>query len=295
MKFSTILCLVVASLSVSALPVAESDLAVRAKIGKPVAAKPVTKPVAAKPVAAKPVAAKPVAAKPVAAPVAAKPATVAKPQASVCNGITSCLACTKNTACAFNSNTLKCAARTTTAAPFVTNSQLCPPLKQAQQIAPTESIAQQAKDKFAAMSNHIFVGEKDPTSGRHTFSAWTAANKDAGRCDSESKLCVFRLNNAIPKTVFDDRTGGFTKSDVQQMCTTAITLNLQSSAGGAVRDAAFVVQTKFGKPVCVQHQVAGQGSCFPLGIHATTSKLNSKCASSGNQPVVGKTTEIAAR
>ncbi|KAJ6585152.1 hypothetical protein B0H19DRAFT_1320471 [Mycena capillaripes] len=268
MKFTAILCLLVASLSVSGLPIAEQDLAIRAKIGN------AKVPVKAKTVAAK----KPVAVKP-----------------SVCNGITTCIACTRNTACAFNSETLKCAARTSTAAPFVTNSQLCPPLKQAAQIAPSAAVAAQAKAKFAAMANHIFKGEKDPTSGRHTFSAWTAANKDAGRCDSESKLCVFRLQpKATPKTVFDDRAGGFTQSDVQQMCTTAITLNIQGSAGGALKDGAFVVQTKFGKPVCVQHQVAGQGSCFPLGIHATSSKLNSKCTSSGNG-ANAKTTNIAAR
>ncbi|KAJ7194196.1 hypothetical protein GGX14DRAFT_404823 [Mycena pura] len=286
MKFTAILCLLVASLSVSGLPIAEQDadsLAIRAKIGKA--------PIKAKPAAVNPVAAK----KPAAVtPVAAKKPTAAKPPASVCNGITACLACTKNSACAFNSNTLKCGARTSTAAPFVINASLCPPLKQAAQIAPAANVAQQAKAKFAAMQNHIFKGEKDPTSGRHTFSAWTSANKDAGRCDSESKLCVFRLT-ATPKTVFDDRAGGFTDSDVQQMCTTAITLNIQSSAGGALKDAAFVVQTKFGHPVCVQHQVAGQGSCFPLGIHATSSKLNSRCESSGNQPVNGKTTEIPAR
>ncbi|KAJ7247982.1 hypothetical protein C8J57DRAFT_1240495 [Mycena rebaudengoi] len=140
---------------------------------------------------------------------------------------------------------------------------------------------------------HIFVGDTDSTSGRHTFSAWTSANKNAGRCDSESNLCVFRLHNKIPQTVFDDRAGGFTQSDVQQMCTTAITLNIQEN--GAVKDGAFVVQTKFGKPICVQHQVAGQGSCFPLGIHATTSKLSSPCKSSGEKAIAGKTTEIAAR
>jgi len=293
MKFTTILCLLFASLSVSGLPIAEQDvdsLAIRAKIGKA--------PVKAKPAAAKPVAVKPVIPKkPVAAkPVPAKKPTVAKPAASVCNGISACLACTKNSACAFNSNTLKCVARTSTAAPFVTSAQLCPPLKQAAQIAPAAAVAEQAKTKFAAMKNHIFLGEKtDPTSGRHTFTAWTSANKDAGRCDSESKLCAFRLNNKIPKTVFDDRAGGFTDSDVQQMCTTAITLNIQSSAGGTLKDGAFVVQTKFGKPICVQHQVAGQGSCFPLGIHATSSKLSSKCESSGEKPITGKTTEIAAR
>lgn len=279
----------------SGLPIAEQNgdsLAIRAKIGKAPAKAPAAKPVAAKkPTVAKPAAAKPVAAK----PVAAKP-TVAKPAASVCNGISACLACTKNSACAFNSNTLKCAARTSTAAPFVTSAQLCPPLKQAAQIAPAAAVAEQAKTKFAAMKNHIFLGEKtDPTSGRHTFTAWTSANKDAGRCDSESKLCAFRLNNKIPKTVFDDRAGGFTQSDVQQMCTTAITLNIQSSAGGTLKDGAFVVQTKFGKPICVQHQVAGQGSCFPLGIHATSSKLNAECKTSGEAPITGKTTEIAAR
>jgi len=277
-------------LSVSGLPIAEQDvdsLAIRAKIGKA--------PVKAKAAAAKPVAVKPVIPKkPVAAkPVPAKKPTVAKPAASVCNGISACLACTKNTACAFNSDTLKCGARTSTAAPFVTNAKLCPPLKQAAQIAPEAAVAQQAKAKFAAMEKHIFVGETDPTSGRHTFSAWTSANKDAGRCDSESKLCAFRLNNKIPKTVFDDRAGGFTQSDVQQMCTTAITLNIQEN--GAVKDGAFVVQTKFGKPICVQHQVAGQGSCFPLGIHATTSKLSSTCKTSGETAIAGKTTEIAAR
>jgi hypothetical protein len=104
-------------------------------------------------------------------------------------------------------------------------------------------------------------------------------------------LC--QLNNKIPKTVFDDRAGNFTQSDVKQMCTTAITLNIQEN--GAVKDGAFVVQTKFGKPIYVQHQVAGQGSCFPLGIHATTSKLSSPCKTSGEKAIAGKTTEIAAR
>ncbi|KAJ7239863.1 hypothetical protein C8J57DRAFT_1372220 [Mycena rebaudengoi] len=180
MKFTTILCLLFASLSVV------DSLAIRAKIGKA--------PVKAKPAAAKPVAAK----KPAAAkPVTAKKPTVAKPAASVCNGISACLACTKNTACAFNSDTLKCGARTSTAAPLVTNAKLCPPLKQAAQIAPEAAVAQQAKAKFAAMEKHIF------------------------------------LNNKIPKTVFDDRAGGFTQSDVQQMCTTAITLNIQEN--GAVK------------------------------------------------------------
>ncbi|KAJ6501010.1 hypothetical protein DFH09DRAFT_1336160 [Mycena vulgaris] len=193
--------------------------------------------------------------------------------ASVCNGITAYLACTKNSACAFNSNTLTCGER----------------------IAPTAAEAQKAKAMFAAMQKHVLIGEKDPKSGRHTFSAWTSANKDAGRCDSESKLCTFRLNQGVPKTVFDDRAGGFTASDVQRMCTTAITLNIQSSAG-KLQTAAFVVQTKFGHPICVQHLVAEQGSCFPLGIHATSDKLSTECSpGSGNKFIAGKTTEIPAR
>ncbi|KAJ6492634.1 hypothetical protein DFH09DRAFT_1338162 [Mycena vulgaris] len=215
--------------------------------------------------------------------------------ASVCNGITACLACTKNSACAFNSNTLTCGARVSTAEPFVTNAKLCPPLKQAAQIAPTAAEVQKAKAMFAAMQKHVLIGEKDPKSGRHTFSARTSANKDAGRCDSESKLCAFRLNQGVPKTVFDDRAGGFTASDVQQMCTTAITLNIQLSAG-KLQTAAFVVQTKFGHPICVEHLVAEQGSCFPLGIHATSDKLSTECSpGSGNKPIAGKTTEIPAR
>ncbi|KAJ6500984.1 hypothetical protein DFH09DRAFT_1336136 [Mycena vulgaris] len=163
------------------------------------------------------------------------------------------------------------------------------------QITPTAAEAQKAKAMFAAMQKHVLIGEKDPKSGRHTFSAWTSANKDAGRCDSESKLCTFRLNQGVPKTVFDDRAGGFTASDVQRMCTTAITLNIQSSAG-KLQTAAFVVQTKFGHPICVQHLVAEQGSCFPLGIHATSDKLSTECSpGSGNKFIAGKTTEIPAR
>ncbi|KAJ6567915.1 hypothetical protein DFH09DRAFT_1080838 [Mycena vulgaris] len=206
--------------------------------------------------------------------------------ASVCNGITACLACKLrlNTSFVFSEET--CGARVSTAEPFVTNAKLCPPLKQAAQIAPTAAEAQKAKAMFAAMQKHVLIGEKDPKSGRHTFSAWTSANKDAGRCDSES---------SVPKTVFDDRAGGFTASDVQQMCTIAITLNIQSSAG-KLQTAAFVVQTKFGHPICVEHLVAEQGSCFPLGIHATSDKLSTECSpGSGNKPIAGKTTEIPAR
>ncbi|KAJ7680798.1 hypothetical protein DFH06DRAFT_1315538 [Mycena polygramma] len=253
MKFATLLCLFVASLTVSGLPIEDRDtssLAIRAKkapvkskpsasSGKPVAAK---KPAVVKPAAAKPVAAKPGPVK----PVAAKPAAV----------------------------------------------------KPAAQIAPSAAQAESAQNVFAAMRNHIFNGEKsNPSSGRHTSSSWTSANKDAGRCDTESKLCVFKLNNTPPKTVFDDRAGGFTQSDIQQMCTTAITLNLKSAtATGKLENGAFVVQTKFGRPICVEHLVADPGSCFPLGIHPVRgAKLNELCGSSGNNEIKGKTTEIAAR
>ncbi|KAJ6507150.1 hypothetical protein C8R47DRAFT_1238837 [Mycena vitilis] len=286
MKFATILCLFVASLTVSGLPIEDRDagsLAIRAKKAsvksKPSASKPVAKtpaiakPAAVKPVAAKPAAGKPVAAKPAAGkPVAAKPAPV-KPVSSA--------------------KAVKPNAKPKYGLRFrFYHTQVA-------QIAPTAAQTASAQKVFAATKNHIFNGEtSNPSSGRHTFSSWTSANKDAGRCDPGSKLCVFKLTNTPSKTIFDDRAGGYTQADIQQMCTTAITLNLQAAAAanGKLANGAFVVQTKFGRPICVEHLVADPGSCFPLGIHVVRgTKLNEPCKSTGNNEIKGKTTEIAPR
>lgn len=51
----------------------------------------------------------------------------------------------------------------------------------------------QAQAEFERMRSHIFNGESNPTSGRHTFSAWTAKNTDTGRCDTATHLCAFRV------------------------------------------------------------------------------------------------------
>lgn len=289
-------------LSVQARPVQNFELESRAKVGpKPPA--PVKAP--AKPAA--PV--KPIATKPITPPgpilpkpPAPKPAPPPKAPVDICVNIASCLACTKNRLCGFNPTTLKCAAISKGGANLVTarNPQQCPPLKQQSTVDPTlksDDVAK-AQTLLTALSPHIFVGEPtSTTSGRHIFSAWRPTNRDAGRCDTTTNICAFGIPasaTAEPKkTVFDDRAGKFTKADVSAMCLTAIKLNLVASKG--TRDGSFVVQTKFGRPICIRHQVAGKGSCFPIGIHSVSgAKLGAPCTSSGQAAVTGRNEELAA-
>lgn len=53
----------------------------------------------------------------------------------------------------------------------------------------------QAQRLFTAMSTHVFHGEpSNPRFGRHTFSSWTAANKDVGQCNPQTRICQFQVS-----------------------------------------------------------------------------------------------------
>ncbi|KAL0945612.1 hypothetical protein HGRIS_014767 [Hohenbuehelia grisea] len=250
-------------------------------------------------------------------PPADKPKPAPKPDPSTCNGIkdgNTCVTCgmctpsqtryhriltlrlcgapAKNTACGFNPKTNTCVDKKAGSG-LITDSTKC----QQNAASGSDSVKAQADALFNKMKSHIFNGEPGgkSDSGRHTFSSYRQANKDAGRCDTETHICAFRLKDRTPKTVWDDRNGQYSQSDVETMCKTAITLNIQDTGGKATRDGAFVVQTKFGKPICVRHQVAGSGSCFPVGIHSRTNKLGSTCSEGAQdtQAITGKNEEVA--
>ncbi|CAL1714854.1 unnamed protein product [Somion occarium] len=206
-----------------------------------------------------------------------------------------CVAIAGN-ACAFDRDSLQCVPRPNSALTpnLVTSAAACATLDQTSVLNPNQNVRQQAEAEFARMQNHIFNGETDPTSGRHTFSAWRSKNSDAGRCDSNTNLCAFRLNNKTPKTVWDDRNGLYTVQDIKDMCITAITLNIQQNQMRSSKS--FAVQTKFGKSICVQHLVTKDNtpSCFPLGIHTAPPTLGSPCSDTGSNAINGVTTEVAA-
>ncbi|KAL0945610.1 hypothetical protein HGRIS_014765 [Hohenbuehelia grisea] len=190
----------------------------------------------------------------------ARPAQPAKPPPSTCNGIkgnNACVACASNNACGFNPASNTCVARNTGAPNLITDKSKC----QQHGASGSENIKTRANEIWGRMRNHIFNGEPGgkTDSGRHTFSSYRAANKDAGRCDTQTHICAFRLKESIPKTVWDDREGWYSEGDIETMCKTAITLNIKDTGGQARGDGAFVVQTKHGRPICVRHQVAGSG------------------------------------
>ncbi|KAK7679422.1 hypothetical protein QCA50_017476 [Cerrena zonata] len=267
-------------------PLASNELAARAKVG---AAKPPAAP------------AKPVAKPPVKAPTT--PAA-AKPPASACNGIKAsnalgqCNACLKADGCAFDRTLSQCIQKPATRLTddrFVVQLEQCKTVGQGLNANPSADVKKRAQDEFNRMRAHIFNGEKDPSSGRHTFSAWTAANKDAGRCDKATHLCAFRLNEKTPKTIWDDRSGLYTQRDIEDMCLNAITLNIQQNSN-AQSSASFVIQTKFGRSICVQHLVtkANTPSCFPVGIHPALATVGSRCTETGIA-ANKDTEEVAAR
>ncbi|CAL1697190.1 unnamed protein product [Somion occarium] len=202
------------------------------------------------------------------------------------NGNGNCTPCLGIATCAYDVANMQCVNKPGGALPatLTTDKTRCPTLSQIAQENPSVADRQKAAAEFARMKNHIFVGESDPSSGRHTFTAFRAANKDAGRCDKETNLCAFKLTAQTPKTVWDDRAGKYTKQDVEDICTTAITLNLLHN-NKAASPGSFAVQTKFGKSICVQHFVTKSNtpSCFPLGIHhATQFPVGKPCTFTGN-------------
>ncbi|CAL1714809.1 unnamed protein product [Somion occarium] len=261
-----------------AVPV-PGDLVARVKLpGAKPPAQPPKKPVAPAPAPAKP------------APPPASPCNGAKDPNG--NGNCQAFAIPKN-ACAFDRTTLKCVPRPgTLTSTLVTVPAQCATIQQTSRLTPNANVQQQAAAEFARMQNHIFNGETDPTSGRHTFNAWRKANSDPGRCDNETHLCAFRLNNKTPKTVWDDRAGLYTQQDIKDMCMAAITLNIQENQMKS--SLSFSVQTKFGKSICVEHLVTKDNtpSCFPVGIHRSTPPLGSRCTDTGSGKTA-TTVEIA--
>ena len=60
------------------------------------------------------------------------------------------------------------------------------------QMKPSDNLKADVQKEFDRMRDHIFQGEPGkPTSGRHTLSAWTQANRDAGLCDNQTHICAF--------------------------------------------------------------------------------------------------------
>ena len=150
---------------------------------------------------------------------------------------------------------------------------------------PGETKQQKAARLYATMEGHIFNGDpRNPDAGRHTLSAWCATHKGAsGICNTESKLCRFnfvrfssafcdlmmRLMNDIQgknkvKTVWNDGAGGYARGDIATLCKASILHNLDQSR---LNDRSFMIQTHLKRPICVMHQVSGDGSCFPEGIN----------------------------
>ncbi|KAK7679420.1 hypothetical protein QCA50_017474 [Cerrena zonata] len=284
--FFALAALLTFTLALPLSPLVSQELIARGKVGNakpPAPVKPPTKPPAKPPVT----------------PVAPPPA----PPASKCNGIKAanglgqCNACVATTGCTFDRTLSQCVNAPTgrlDANRFVTNADQCKTIGQGLNANPSADVKQRAQAEFERMRSHIFNGETDPTSGRHTFSAWTAKNKDAGRCDKSTHLCAFRLGST-PKTVWDDRSGLYSQRDVEDMCLNAITLNIQNN-NNAQSSASFAVQTKFGRTICVQHLVTKTNtpSCFPVGIHPQLSGVGSRCTGTGND-ANKDTEEIAAR
>ncbi|CAL1697322.1 unnamed protein product [Somion occarium] len=223
---------------------------------------------------------------------------------STCNGIKDqngkgqCNACAANPLCAFDRTTLQCIQRPTVLnANFITNPAQCLPIGNFLAMNPTPTERTAVDREFARMQDHIFVGDAtDPTSGRHTRTAFRQANNDAGRCSSETRLCAFRLDKPQPKTVWDNTAGGgYTPADITDICKMTILFNKRNNFN-ARSTASFVVQTKFNKPICVTHIVTNTNlpSCFPNGIHPLVNPtIGSSCAGTGVAARVGVTTEVA--
>ncbi|KAL0958111.1 hypothetical protein HGRIS_000281 [Hohenbuehelia grisea] len=133
-----------------------------------------------------------------------------------------------------------------------------------------------------AMANHVLKGDGpkgNDDAGRHTLSSWQEKNKDEGWCHKETHICAFRLKNQVPKTIWDNRKGRFTDADVTTMCKEVIKLGFQALGQKPSNNVSFVIKTKDQKKICVQYQVAGDGSCYPLTLNHRAEAVGTPCQS----------------
>ncbi|KAL0948018.1 hypothetical protein HGRIS_010641 [Hohenbuehelia grisea] len=134
---------------------------------------------------------------------------------------------------------------------------------------PVMTLKQKVDEQWAAMKTHVLEGDKhgNEDAGRHTLSSWQAKNKDEGWCHKQTHICVFRMTSPTPKTVWDDRSGKFTKADIESMCKKVIADAYGRTGKKPNRDQAYIVKTKNGHHICTQFQVAGHGSCYPTALN----------------------------
>jgi hypothetical protein len=183
----------------------------------------------------------------------------------------SCINCVGKTTCVWNKIDQVCMKKPGKLADkHVTDPAVCQSIYDA-------SPAGKRDKAWNSMKKHVFGEEPSQAawSGRHTLRAFRAGSGNAfypGVCDSTADLCVF-VKSGNPKTVFGD---SYSAANVERICKDAIAYNL---AGGKTN--AWIVNGLSGNKICVQHQVEGSGSCYPLGVNTSTKTLGDSCSGTG--------------
>ncbi|KDQ12157.1 hypothetical protein BOTBODRAFT_425628 [Botryobasidium botryosum FD-172 SS1] len=199
-------------------------------------------------------------------------ANCAKPQG--------CSNCVKTSGCAFSKIAFTCGPKSSVAKDQVTSNTGCPQMNQMQSVFPAVNgqskagiITAPVAAEFNRIANHIFKGETtSKTSGRHTSDAWLKANPTSKR-DAENKKSHISSfpNGKISKTVWES--ADYSDLDIKNMCAVAIALG--NKAGKT--EGAFVVQSPYNAPVCVNHFRKNTGSCYPVGVKSPKAKLGEPC------------------
>jgi hypothetical protein len=184
----------------------------------------------------------------------------------------SCIECVDKTTCVWNKIDRVCMKKPRRLADkHVTDPAVCQSIYDASPAGKTD-IA------WNGMKKHVFGEEpKQPAwSGRHTLHAFRAGPGNAhwyGVCDNTSDLCIFMDNHNNPKTVFGN---SYSTVDVERICKAAIRYNIAGASTNA-----WIVNGLNDNRICVQHQVEGTGSCYPLGVNTSPRDLGESCSGEG--------------
>jgi len=195
-----------------------------------------------------------------------------------------CDMCVEDKDCGFSKSTFQCEPRSKAKDDQVLVKAGCGQIKQMQTVFPPVDRAAKAgiipadiEAQWQKIRKHVLFGEADNVkSGRHTSKAWTTDNpksKWLGR-NKYTNIASYE-DGVIGKTVWES--DSYTELDIKNMC--AVSIKLRNNIGPEKTEAAFVVQSPYGTPACINSNTfnVGSGSCFPLGINLPIHDLGEQC------------------
>lgn len=124
--------------------------------------------------------------------------------------------------------------------------------------------------EYGRIAGHVLHGHgsSSSTGGRHTTDSYLGANPKAKVTGYNDHTHISQFSG---KTAWDSL--HYSEADIRNMCSVAIHLRMQAR----LPQAAFVVQSPYGHPVCVETFGAGTGSCYPKGVQPPHQRLNEQC------------------